>query len=314
MTELRFDDDVVIVTGAGRGLGREHALAFARRGAAVLVNDLPSNAGANPADEVVAEIEAFGGRAVADGHSVSTSGEVQAIVDAALASFGKITILVNNAGIIDFAAFESITDEQWRRMIDVTLDGAFYMSRAVWPLYLAQGFGRIVNTTSNAGFAGNEMIVHYGAAKLGVAGLTRALAQEAKGKNIFVNAIAPMAVTRMNRDVFFGGAVSESDDWQSDIRRGIVPMGPPEAVSPTVLWLAHRQTEINGEIFSTSSGKVARVGIVIGDGYFNPDHGPEDLARHATTIRSLDGYFEPTCTADELATIPPLFTCLEKAR
>lgn len=311
MTELRFDDDVVIVTGAGRGLGREHALAFARRGAAVLVNDLPSNAGANPADEVVAEIEAFGGRAVADGHSVSTSGEVQAIVDAALAAFGKITILVNNAGIIDFAAFESITDEQWRRMIDVTLDGAFYMSRAVWPLYLAQGFGRIVNTTSNAGFAGNEMIVHYGAAKLGVAGLTRALAQEAKGKNIFVNAIAPMAVTRMNRDVFFGGAVSENDDWQSDIRRGIVPMGPPEAVSPTVLWLAHRQTEINGEIFSTSSGKVARVGIVIGEGYFNPDHGPEDLARHATTIRSLDGYFEPTCTADELATIPPLFTCLE---
>ena len=311
MTELRFDDDVVIVTGAGRGLGREHALAFARRGAAVLVNDLPSNAGANPADEVVAEIEAFGGRAVADGHSVSTSGEVQAIVDAALAAFGKITILVNNAGIIDFAAFESITDEQWRRMIDVTLDGAFFMSRAVWPLYLAQGFGRIVNTTSNAGFAGNEMIVHYGAAKLGVAGLTRALAQEAKGKNIFVNAIAPMAVTRMNRDVFFGGAVSESDDWQSDIRRGIVPMGPPEAVSPTVLWLAHRQTEINGEIFSTSSGKVARVGIVIGEGYFNPDHGPEDLARHATTIRSLDGFFEPTCTADELATIPPLFTCLE---
>lgn len=311
MTELRFDDDVVIVTGAGRGLGREHALAFARRGAAVLVNDLPSNAGANPADEVVAEIQAFGGRAVADGHSVSTSGEVQAIVDAALAAFGKITILVNNAGIIDFAAFEAITDEQWRRMIDVTLDGAFYMSRAVWPLYLAQCYGRIVNTTSNAGFAGNEMIVHYGAAKLGVAGLTRALAQEAKGKNIFVNAIAPMAVTRMNRDVFFGGAVSESDDWQSDIRRGIVPMGPPEAVSPTVLWLAHQQTEINGEIFSTSSGKVARVGIVIGDGYFNPDHGPEDLARHATTIRSLDGYFEPTCTADELATIPPLFTCLE---
>ena len=311
MTELRFDDDVVIVTGAGRGLGREHALAFARRGAAVLVNDLPSNAGANPADEVVAEIEALGGRAVADGHSVSTSGEVQAIVDAALAAFGKITILVNNAGIIDFAAFGSITDEQWRRMIDVTLDGAFYMSRAVWPHFLAQGYGRIVNTTSNAGFAGNEMIVHYGAAKLGVAGLTRALAQEAKGKNIFVNAIAPMAVTRMNRDVFFGGAVSESDDWQSGIRRGIVPMGPPEAVSPTVLWLAHRQTEINGEIFSTSSGKVARVGIVIGDGYFNPDHGPEDLARHATTIRSLDGYFEPTCTADELATIPPLFTCLE---
>lgn len=313
MTELRFDNDVVIVTGGGRGLGREHALAFARRGAAVLVNDLPSQDGANPADELVAEITALGGRAVADGHSVSTSDGAQSIVDAALEAFGKVTILVNNAGIIDFAAFEALTDEEWRRMIDVTLDGAFFLSRAVWPLFLGQNYGRIINTTSNAGFAGNEMIVHYGAAKMGVAGLTRALAQEGKDKGIFVNAIAPMAVTRMNREVFFGGAASESDDWQSDIRNGVVPMGPPVAVSPTVLWLAHRDTDINGEIFSTSSGKVARVGFVIGGGYFNPDHGPEDLAANATAIRSLDKFFEPTCTADELALIPLLFSSVTGA-
>lgn len=308
MTELRFDDDVVIVTGAGRGLGREHALAFARRGAAVLVNDLPGPDGANPADDVVAEIQLLGGRAVADANSVSTSEGAKAIVDAALATFGKVTVLVNNAGIIDFAAFEAITDEQWRRMVDVTLDGAFYLSRAVWPLFLAQSYGRIVNTTSNAGFAGNEMIVHYGAAKLGIAGLTRALAQEAKGKGISVNAIAPMAITRMNRDVFFGGAAGGSDDWRADIRSGVVPMGPPEAVSPTVLWLAHRDTTINGEIFSTSSGKVARVAFVIGKGYFNPDHTPEDLASNADRVRSMTDPFEPSCTADELELIPPLFT------
>lgn len=307
MTELRFDDDVVIVTGAGRGLGREHALAFARRGAAVLINDLPGPDGANPADDVVAEIQLLGGRAVADGNSVSTGEGAKAIVNAALAVFGKVTVLVNNAGIIDFAAFEAITDDQWRRMIDVTLDGAFYLSREVWPLFLDQGYGRIVNTTSNAGFAGNEMIVHYGAAKLGVAGLTRALAQEARGKGIFVNAIAPMAVTRMNRDVFFGGAASESDDWQADIRSGVVPMGPPKAVSPAVLWLAHRDTAINGEIFSTSSGKVARVAFVIGKGYFNPSHTPEDLASNAHQVRSMTDPFEPGCTADELALIPPLF-------
>jgi NAD(P)-dependent dehydrogenase (short-subunit alcohol dehydrogenase family) len=308
MTGLRFDDEVVIVTGAGRGLGREHALAFARRGAAVLVNDIVGHDGFNPADEVAAEIERLGGRAVTDAHSVSTSEGAQAIVDAALRSFGKVDILVNNAGIIDFAAFETITDDQWRRMIDVTLDGAFLMSRAVWPLFLAQGQGRIVNTTSNAGFGGNEMIVHYGAAKLGVAGLTRGLAQEAKGNDIFVNAIAPMAVTRMNRDAFFGGAASESDDWQADIRNGTVPMGPPEAVSATVVWLAHRDTRINGEIYSTSSGKVARVATVIGQGYFNPDHTPEDLAANAERIRAIIDPFEPTCCADELALIPPLFS------
>lgn len=307
MTELRFDNDVVIISGGGRGLGREHALAFARRGAAVLINDLVSKGNENPANDVVAEIHSFGGRAVADGHSVSTSSGAQAIVDAALEAFGKVTILVNNAGIIEFGPFEAITDDQWRRMIDVTLDGAFYLSRAVWPLFLTQGYGRIVNTTSNAGFAGNEMIVHYGAAKLGVAGLTRALAQEAKGKGIFVNAIAPMAVTRMNRDVFFGGAISESDDWQADIRNGIVPMGPPQAVSPAVLWLAHHDTDINGEIFSSSSGKVARVGFVIGGGYFNPDHTPEDLASNIEIVRSLATPFEPTSTADELALIPRLF-------
>lgn len=308
MTEMRFDDDVVIVTGAGRGLGREHALAFAARGAPVVVNDVMDGAGStSPAHDVVDEIVAAGGRAVAVCGSVAGAAGAGGIVEAALRAFGKVTILVNNAGVIDFAPLVDISDAAWQRMIAVTLDGTFNMTRAVWPYLLKQGHGRVVNTTSNAGFAGNERLVHYGAAKMGVAGFTRALAQEAVGTGITVNAIAPMAVTRMNRDAFFGGADVQADDWQADIRDGKVPMGPPSIVSPTVLWLAHASTTINGEIFSTSSGKVVRVAFVIGEGYFDPDHTPEGLRDHAAAIRAIDSAFEPTCTADELLLIPPLF-------
>jgi NAD(P)-dependent dehydrogenase (short-subunit alcohol dehydrogenase family) len=308
MTEMRFEDDVVIVTGAGRGLGREHALAFAARGAAVVVNDVMDEAGGtSPAHDVAAEITAAGGRAVAVCGSVADPDGGVAIVKAALLAFGRITILVNNAGVIDFAPLAQLSDSAWERMMSVTLDGTFNMTRAVWPHLVEQGHGRIVNTTSNAGFAGNETLVHYGAAKMGVAGFTRALAQEAAGTGITVNAIAPMAVTRMNRDAFFGGADVQADDWQADIRAGRVPMGPPSIVSPTVLWLAHQSTTINGEIFSSSSGKVARVAFVVGKGHFDPDHSPEDLRDHADAIRSVGDAFEPTCTADELMLIPLLF-------
>jgi NAD(P)-dependent dehydrogenase (short-subunit alcohol dehydrogenase family) len=310
MDQMRFDDDVVIITGGGRGLGREYALAFAARGAAVVINDIGTETGADGAAHSVAEtlaasIRDAGGRAMADGHSVVE--EAQAIAQTALEAFGKITILVNNAGVIDFGTLEHMDDAVWRRMMAVTLDGAFHMTKAVWPHMAARGYGRIINTTSNAGFAGNEQLTHYGAAKMGVAGLTKALAQEAKATGITVNAIAPMAVTRMNRDAFFGGADVSSDDWQADIRSGKVPMGPPSIVAPTVLWLAHTSTTLNGEIFSTSSGKVARVGFVVANGYFNPDHSPEDLRDHATTIRDISDPVEPLCTVDELLLIPPLF-------
>jgi NAD(P)-dependent dehydrogenase (short-subunit alcohol dehydrogenase family) len=306
---MRFDDEVVLITGAGRGLGREYALAFARRGAAVVVNDLPGEAGSpSVAQEVVAEIVAAGGRAAAAEGSVAGADEAKAVVDLAVRAFGKVTVLINNAGVIDFGLFADLSVTAWERMISVTLGGAFHASQAVWPLFQRQGFGRIVNTTSNAGFAGCGQLVHYGAAKLGVAGLTKALAQECGDLDITVNAVAPMAITRMNRDAFFGGADGQGADWIEDVRTGRAPMGPPSAVAPTVLWLAHRSTRLNGEIFSASSGKVARVAFVLGEGWFKPDHTPEDLRDHAETIRTLGDQFEPLSTADELALIPPLFT------
>ena len=301
--EMRFDQDVVIVTGGGRGLGRDHALAFAARGAAVVVNDVDAAA----AQSVVDEIIGAGGHAIADSHSVVDAAGASAIVSTALDAFGDLTILVNNAGVIDFASLVDIDDAAWRRMIAVTLDGTFHLAKAAWPHFVRQGYGRIVNTTSNAGFAGNETLVHYGAAKMGVAGLTRALAQEVGNTGITVNAIAPMAITRMNRDAFFGGTEAQSEDWQSDIREGRVPMGPSSIVSPTVLWLAHESTTINGEIFSTSSGRVARVAFVMSDGIFDPHQTPETLRDRAAEIRELKTVFEPGCTTDELMLIPALF-------
>ncbi|MEZ5735618.1 MAG: SDR family NAD(P)-dependent oxidoreductase [Novosphingobium sp.] len=217
MDEMRFDDDVVIVTGAGRGLGREYALAFAGRGASVVVNDLGSSQEGQDKDvsvaqAVVDEIVSSGGRAVADTHSVADSDGAHAIVDRALEAFGKVTVLVNNAGVIDYALLPDITDAVWDRMIEVTLRGTFNTIRSAWPHFADQEYGRIVNTTSNVGFAGNELLVHYGAAKLGVAGLTRSLAQETGEADIRVNAVAPMAVTRMNREAFFGGQESAGPD------------------------------------------------------------------------------------------------------
>jgi len=300
---IRFDDDVIIVTGAGQGLGREYALAFANRGGSVVVNDIDKAA----ADQVVREIEGTGGTAVADSNSVANRTGAAAIVTTALDAFGKLTVLINNAGIISFAALPDISDDDWRKMQSVTLDGAFHMCAAAWPHMRDAGYGRIVNTTSNAGFAGNETLGSYGAAKLAVAGLTKCVAQEVGDYDLAVNAVAPMAVTRMNREAFFGGRESEGEDWRADIAEGRVPMGPPSIVAPTVLWLASRQCKVNGEIFSSSSGKVARVGFVIGEGYFNPNHDVDDIAAHLDEIRDLRNYLDPSSTADELAAIPPLF-------
>lgn len=308
MTEMRFDDDVVVITGAARGLGREYALAFAARGAAIVLADIADeDGGTSTIDGLAREIAAAGGKATAIVGSVTPEDDAVRLAESAIRAFGKVTVLVNNAGVIDFAPLEALSTASWRRMMSVTLDGTFYMTRALWPHFREQGFGRVINTTSNAGFAGNEQLVHYGAAKMGVAGLTKALAQECGDLDITVNAVAPMAITRMNRDAFFAGSEPAGEDWVADIRSGRLPMGPPSAVAPTVIWLAHRSNRINGDIFSVSSGKVARVATIIGEGFFSPGHLPEDLRSNEHQICSTERFFEPRSTSDELALIPALF-------
>lgn len=308
MVDMRFDDDVALITGAGRGLGREYALAFAARGAAVVLNDIADDPGGSGlVDALAREINSAGGRAVAVIGSVADEQSAVQVAKAAQSAFGKVTILVNNAGVIDFAPLETLSSASWRRMMAVTLDGMFYLTRALWECFRAQRYGRIINTTSNAGFAGSGQLSHYAAAKMGAAGFTKALAQECGDLDITVNAVAPMAITRMNRDMFFSGLEAENRDWVEDIRSGKLPMGPPSAVAPAVLWLAHRTTHVNGEIFSVSSGKVSRVAIMVGDGYFLPGHSPEDLSENEHAIMSTVDNMEPRSTGDELALIPKLF-------
>jgi NAD(P)-dependent dehydrogenase (short-subunit alcohol dehydrogenase family) len=301
--ELRFDDDVAIVTGAGRGLGREYAMQLAARGAKVVINDLD----AEVAQAVVAEIEAAGGTAVADSHNVAGAETAKQIVQTALDSFGKITVVVNNAGIISYAPFDELTVKQWDSMKAVGLDGTFYVTQAAWPHFVAQNYGRIVNVTSSAGYAGSETLSHYGAAKLAVLGLTKNLALEGAKHGIVVNAIAPSAVTRMNAEAFFGNTKPDEDTWQDDIREGRVPIGPAKIVAPTVVWLAHSSTTVTGDAYISSSGKVGRLAMVVAEGYFNPDHTPEDLADNVDKISSIDFYAEYRSVNEDFAPFAALF-------
>jgi NAD(P)-dependent dehydrogenase (short-subunit alcohol dehydrogenase family) len=255
MTDLGFDGKVAIITGAGGGLGREHALEFARRGARVVVNDLGgavdgTGGSASPAQEVVAEIEALGGEAVADGNSVATPDGGEAIVKTAIDTFGRVDIVVNNAGILRDKTFHNMTDDLVTPVIDVHLKGAFYVTRPAWVHFREQGYGRVINTSSNSGLLGNFGQANYGAAKMGLVGLTRVLAAEGAKYNINANAIAPVAKTRMTEDIL-GGLAEQLD---------------PRLVTPVVIWLAHESNTTTGSVYSTAGGTVARFFIGLTQG------------------------------------------------
>ena len=202
VSAMTFDNQVAIVTGAGGGLGRCHAIELARRGARVLVNDLGSavdgsGASISAAQSVVDEITAFGGIAVANGDSVATADGGAAIVTAGMDAFGQVDILVNNAGILRDAAFKNMTADQFDAVLAVHLSGAFNVTRAVWPVMREQNYGRIVQTTSGTGLFGNFGQANYGAAKMALVGLMQTLALEGAKAGIRVNCLAPSAATRM---------------------------------------------------------------------------------------------------------------------
>lgn len=242
----RYDGKVALVTGAGRGLGRAHALLLASRGARVLVNDLgTSSAGTgadtSPAQAVVDEITAAGGQAVANGDSVVDGGR---IVQAALDHYGRIDIVINNAGFLRDVAFHKMTEADWDDLYAVHLRGAFRVVHAAWPRMREQGYGRIVNTSSAAGIYGNFGQANYGTFKLALHGLTQPLAVEGKARGIHVNTIAPAADSRLTRTVM--------------TPEQLVPMRA-ELVSPLVAWLCHQDCTETGGLFEVGGGYVAKL-------------------------------------------------------
>jgi NAD(P)-dependent dehydrogenase (short-subunit alcohol dehydrogenase family) len=282
MTQMGFAGRVAIVTGAGGGLGRAHALELARRGAKVVVNDLGgsldgSGSSSTAAGRVVEEIEALGGQAVANHDSVATPAGGQAIVDAALEAFGRIDILVNNAGILRDKAFHKMDAQMFDAVIDVHLKGAFYVTQPAFTLMRAQGYGRIVNTTSASGLYGNFGQANYGAAKAGLLGLTRVLALEGEGHGIKVNAIAPIASTRMTTDLL--GNLSDTVS--------------PESVSPVVAYLAHEDCSVNGHVYSVAGGRIARIFVAETVGAVLADLTPEGIRDHLALIEDAGGYLVP---------------------
>jgi NAD(P)-dependent dehydrogenase (short-subunit alcohol dehydrogenase family) len=242
-------DRVVVVTGAGRGLGREYARLLATEGAKVVVNDLGGardGTGADPeaADKVVAEIEESGGVAVASYDSVASTEGAHAIVQTAIDAFGAVHGVVSNAGILRDSSFAKLADADWDAVLRVHLDGAHHMIKAAWPFLRAQSFGRIVVATSNTGLYGNFGQANYAAAKLGLVGLINTLAIEGARSNITANAVAPLAATRLTEDV-------APPDW---LRKY-----PPAFVAPVV---AHLMTEENADtasVFVVGGGLVQRV-------------------------------------------------------
>jgi 3-hydroxyacyl-CoA dehydrogenase/3a,7a,12a-trihydroxy-5b-cholest-24-enoyl-CoA hydratase len=244
---IRFDDRVVVITGAGGGLGRSHALAFAARGAKVVVNDLGGavtgdGASHTPAQKVVDEIVAHGGEAVANYDSVSDG---EKIIQTALDNFGRIDVVVNNAGILRDKSFAKMSDEDWDLVYQVHVEGAYKVTKAAWEHMRNQEYGRIVMTASAAGIYGNFGQANYSMAKLGLHGFAQTLAIEGKARNILVNTIAPVAGSRMTETIFPPQLVEQLK---------------PEFISPLVVWLAaEANREHSGGLFEVGAGFVAKL-------------------------------------------------------
>lgn len=289
MSDLGFDGKVAIITGAGGGLGRSHALELSRRGARIVVNDLGgsvdgSGGDAGPAAKVAQEINDLGGEAVASTDSVATAEGGKAIVQTAVDAFGTVDIVINNAGILRDKTFHNMTPELLEPVIQVHLLGAFYVTQPAWLIMREKGYGRVVNTSSNSGILGNFGQSNYGAAKMGLVGFTRVLANEGRKYNIKANAIAPVAKTRMTEELLggFGDKIL------------------PEEITPTVCYLAHEDCPVTGEVYSVAGGSVSRFFIGLTPGWYKNGHSVEDVRDNFDTIRNEDGYIVPEGPQDEL--------------
>ncbi len=287
------------VTGAGRGLGRSYALGLASRGAAVVVNDLGDSASA--ADEVVGEIIASGGRAVAAYGSVASAPDARRMIETALQEFGRLDAVVNNAGSIRPAQFEDMTLDEFALMLDVHLTGTFHVCQAAYRHMITAGGGRIVNTASSAGAFGMPVMANYCAAKAGVLGLTRALAHDGAAHGIQVNAILPNAETTISKAHPIPGD-SSADAGARAIKERLIERFRPETVAPLVVFLASPACPCTGEAFSALAGRFARVVTAITPGWTADSLGriePEAVAEHFEEIMASDEFVFPSSVADE---------------
>jgi NAD(P)-dependent dehydrogenase (short-subunit alcohol dehydrogenase family) len=279
MADITFEDRVAVVTGAGGGLGRSHALLLASRGAKVVVNDLGvdrsgEEAGQKFADRVVDEITEAGGEAVANYDTVDSWEGGEAIIQTALDAFGKVDIVVNNAGILRDVSFKNLAPEQLDAVLKVHLYGAFHVTKAAWSQMRDNGYGRIINTTSQSGIYGNFGQSNYAAAKMGLVGLTRTLAAEGQKYGITANAIAPIAASRMTEDIFPPELFEALD---------------PDWVSPIVAYLASEECTDTGRVYIAGGGYYSRVAILEGQGTtFDELPSPEQIADSWSELGAVD--------------------------
>jgi NAD(P)-dependent dehydrogenase (short-subunit alcohol dehydrogenase family) len=275
-----FENKVVVITGAGGGLGKAHALEFARRGAKVVVNDLGGSGdgvgSSDMADQVVEEITAAGGIAIANKASVSSEAGAQSIIDDAVSAFGTVDIVVNNAGILRDKTFRKMPLEDWRLLLDVHLTGSAYVTHAAWPILMDKRWGRVVLTSSTSGIYGNFGQANYGAAKMGMVGLMNVLALEGASKNVRVNTLAPAAATRLINTI--PGRDEDLDNPD--------PMRHPKLVTPAVLLMCSEDAP-NGKIIQAGNGRFSTAAVFNNDDLeFGPDVTYEDLV--AQKDRLLD--------------------------
>lgn len=304
MTGISFAGRVAIVTGAGGGIGRTYALEIARRGGCVLVNDLGGDVAGlggsgSMAEQVVEEIRQAGGTAHANHDTVATTAGCEAIVADAVAVFGKLDILINNAGIMRNHTLETTSDEDWDAVIATHLTGSFKLTRAVWPHMRAQGYGRIVYTASSAGLFGNPMVGGYGAAKAGIAGLMHTASLEGEPHGILCNAIMPNAISRM--------AMQAAADWQGrldgmdeELPDTIGNAMNPEFNTPLAVYLASEACKDTHGLFSQCLGRVAHVFIGAVTGWQSQRQSPpsvEEIAAHWDQIRDASRGFVVPHTA-----------------
>jgi len=292
MSDVRFDGRVAIVTGAGGGLGRSHALLLASRGAKVVVNDLggsrdgtgaPSSEMAN---KVVEEIRSAGGEAVADAHGVDTYEGGEAIVKTALDAYGTVDIVIANAGILRDRAFHNITEEDWDKIYAVHVKGSFDVIQPAFRIMRQNNYGRIIVTTSNAGLYGNFGQANYSSAKTALLGFASTLELEGAKYNIKANVIAPVAASRLTEDV---------------MPPPVLEKLKPEYVSPMVAYLCSEECQVSGQIFTAGGGYFGRAAIVEGKGAVLPHASIEDIRDSFATISDLSGAEEFANAFDEVS-------------